>query len=297
MMILRSCNPLGADRTGISLLWPLLVLGLGLLGPQLTAETLVTSDGLGLQTFDTDTLEFTPLGTGTDQPIEALAVDANGRIFAADFQGLSRVAPSDGSLDFIGPWDPTIPSLRAMSFGPEGRLFLSSLDRLYRIDPVTVEVTELAEPAPSIRGLINDGNRLLAAGLTGQSWSLYEVDLMSGALTELYPIAIPAPGGIIGVSSSSMCLDSSGAGLWILTVSASVGGITSLEVSSLDLASGALTDIGSRPTNQGPFPVTCDLFPGAPRVIDVPTLGGAGAASLSVLLAFLGWLTLGRRRP
>ncbi|MEO1086634.1 MAG: hypothetical protein AAFY88_20565 [Acidobacteriota bacterium] len=262
------------------------------------ADIFLIDDDGPLYRFDLFTQEFELLGdTGINDGTLALAPD--GELFSASRVGLYRIDTTDGSSILVGPWGDSL-RVTGLAFDPSGELFMVADDALFAVDPSTAQRTLLSTPTPSPQALAFADGQLLAIGVTGQEWSLYSVDRVDGTLTEISPIPQIAPQDASIVLFISMDADEIGTGLNIVVGSFSVIGLPPaafLSVDRLDLRTRELEIIAEfNVTSSIPFATgSAGSIPANPFMVEVPTLGGLGAAGLVLLLAGAGLWALRRR--
>ncbi|MEM8995532.1 MAG: hypothetical protein AAGF23_12165 [Acidobacteriota bacterium] len=277
-----------------------LVAALGGLFPPtpVAADAFLIDDDGPLYRFDFPGQSFELLGdTGLENGALALAPD--GQLFSASDTGLHRIDPVDGSSTSVGPWGESI-AVSALAFDPSGELFMAADGDLFVVDPSTAGRTLLGTPTPSPQALAYADGRLLAIGVLGQAWSLYSVNRIDGDLTEISPIPQIAPQDNSLVTFVSMDADATGDGLNIAVASFSVIGLPPsafLSIDRLDLSTRELEPVAGFTVDPSiPFATgIAGRVPTGPFMVEVPAVGGLGAAALGLLLAAAGLAALRRR--
>jgi len=233
----------------------------------------------------------------------SMALGPDGRLYAAHRQWpqpdrLYAIDPATAEATLIGDLDLGDAQARwsDMTFDDQGRLWLLSMETLFRIDPATAAAIEIATGLEGLQTVAHRNGVLYGvAGDAGVSeWSLVSIDPTTGDLTPLADITgIESVECLLEIPESAD-FDAAG-GLWISVDSVPaciVPDFNTWIVYLPDALQGTPTS-RSRVDGPGWFPALAL----APRqeVIAVPTLDLSGFLLLSLALAATALALLRRR--
>ncbi len=235
----------------------------------------------------------------------ALVEGPDGRLFGANSwwpndPRLYILEPSTGDVEFVGPVASGI--WTDLAFDDQERLWMAQGGGLHRVDTSDATTTPVALDRDDLLAVGYHPGFGTLFGVAGEGWlesfSLIEIDPDAGTSQTVAELPGYTQTGCYGEYPTSMAFDTAG-GLWVVVAQWSGLCILPFVTTGHQYFPHPLSGMPGQPRHLAPG--APDLLPGlavlgGPAIVDIPTLGPAGAASLALLLLITGLVALRRAR-